>query len=755
LHLFAETNDDQKVVAIFQEAKDGVSLLYFYFCKLHLCYLFEDYDEAVKNAIKAEQYLEGRVRLTIIPCFFFYNSLARLAIYSTLNDREQKKILDKVQANQSKMKYWAEHAPMNFLHKFYLVEAEKDRVLGKYLQAMDNYDQAITLAQENEYIHEEALANELAAKFYLERGKLKIAQTYLIDAYYGYIRWGAIAKITYLERQYPQLLAPLLKETKSSKSFSEKNTCSSSTILSVDRNNQSIVSRSNTSISDSLDLEAVIKASVTLSGEIQLEQQISSIMQVVMENAGASKGVLILHDNRNTDLTIAAVSSTSTYTPIHIEFPSTRLESSRDVPITLINYIKRTQEILVLDNLKDKPHLTDDKYILVQQPKSLLGLPMINQGKLLGILYLENNLTAGVFTYNRVELIKLISTQAAICLENAMLYQNLAQAAERLEEYNHTLEEKVAERTREIHEKNESLNKALKELRNTQTQLIQSEKMSSLGQMVAGIAHEINNPINFIHGNVSHAREYVQSLLEFIDIYRQEVTNTSVLIKEKSLEIELDFLVKDLPKLLNSMEVGTSRIRNIVLGLRNFSRLDEAEIKPVDIHEGIDNTLMILYHRLKAKRERVEITVIKEYGQLPPVNCYASELNQVFMNLLVNAIDALEESLVKCHLSFVGNEEQRTEDKEQMATPTICIRTLSTEKQTVKILIADNGSGIPANVQQKIFDPFFTTKPVGSGTGLGLSISYQIIVEKHKGNITCNSTFGKGTEFIIEIPMKQ
>ncbi|GAA6617798.1 AAA family ATPase [Scytonema sp. NUACC26] len=748
LCLFAQANDDQKVVAIFQEAKDGVALLYFYFCKLHLCYLFQDYDEAVENATKAEQYVEGRVRLTMIPCFYFYDSLARLAIYSTLSDLEQKKFLDKIQANQSKMKHWAEHAPMNYLHKFYLVEAERYRVLGEYLQAMDNYDQAITLAQENEYIHEEALANELAAKFYLERGKLKIAQTYLIDAYYGYIRWGAIAKITHLEQHYPQILTPILKETKHSKSFSEKNTSSSSTILSVDRNNQSIVSRSNTSISDSLDLEAVIKASVTLSGEIQLEQQISTIMQVVMENAGASKCVLILHENQNGYLTIAAVSSTSTHTPIHIEFPSTPLESSRDVPITLINYVKRTREILVLDDLKDKPFLIDDKYILAQQPKSLLSLPIINQGKLLGILYLENNLTAGAFTHNRVELLKLISTQAAISLENAMLYQNLAQATERLEEYNHTLEEKVAERTREIHKKNQSLKKALKELRNTQTQLIQSEKMSSLGQMIAGIAHEINNPINFIHGNVSHAREYVQSLLELIEIYRQEVANTSPLIKEKVLEIELDFLVKDLPKLLDSMFVGTSRIRNIVLGLRNFSRLDEAEMKPVDIHEGMNNTLMILHHRLKAKRERTEITVIKEYGQLPPVTCYASELNQVFMNIIVNAIDALEEGL------GTRNKGQGIINS-QSPIPTILIRTLATEKQTVKILIADNGSGIPANVQQRIFDPFFTTKPVGSGTGLGLSISYQIIVDKHKGNITCNSTLGKGTEFLIEIPMKQ
>ena len=272
----------------------------------------------------------------------------------------------------------------------------------------------------------------------------------------------------------------------------------------------------------------------------------------------------------------------------------------------------------------------------------------------------------------------------------------------------------------------------------TQAQLIQTEKMSSLGQMVAGIAHEINNPVNFIHGNISHASKYVQNLVDVISIYQQEYNDSNSVVTEKASEIDLDFVLEDLPKLLNSIEVGTSRIRDIVLGLRNFSRLDEAEMKSVDIHEGIENTLMILQHRFKVNDSHPEIKIIKEYGQLPKITCYPSQLNQVFMNILSNGIDALEESQQKCQI--IGN-------------PTIRISTELIDSNTVRILIADNASGIEEKVLRKIFDPFFTTKPVGSGTGLGLSISYQIVVEKHKGQLVCNSKVGKGTEFLIDIPV--
>ena len=257
--------------------------------------------------------------------------------------------------------------------------------------------------------------------------------------------------------------------------------------------------------------------------------------------------------------------------------------------------------------------------------------------------------------------------------------------------------------------------------------------MSSLGQLVAGIAHEINNPISFISGNLIPANEYVESLIELINLYQNFIQQSPPEIELKIAEIELDYLIEDLPKLIDSMKIGAERIRDIVVSLRNFSRLDEAEMKYVDIHSGIDSTLVILQHQLTSNNKYPEIEVIKEYSQLPQINCYASELNQVFINIISNAIDALREK--------------------QQNKPRITIRTSKLDLQNIIISIADNGIGINKSVVDKIFDPFFTTKPVGSGTGLGLSTSYSIVVEKHGGKLSCNSVVGKGTEFVIEIPV--
>ncbi|MGA9381321.1 MAG: ATP-binding protein [Phormidium sp.] len=328
-------------------------------------------------------------------------------------------------------------------------------------------------------------------------------------------------------------------------------------------------------------------------------------------------------------------------------------------------------------------------------------------------------------------------------LRNAIIKIVLRQADE-LAQLNAALQESEARER----EKAAQLEQALKELQRTQTQLVQSEKMSALGQMVAGIAHEINNPINFIYGNLSHADEYTQDLLDLLSLYQKYFPVPGDEITEKAEQVELDFLVEDLPKLLASMKLGAERIREIVLALRNFSRLDESEMKFVDIHEGIDSTLLILSNRLKSNPNRTGIEVIKEYGKLPKVECYAGQLNQVFMNILANAIDALEEGIENHSLVNWGKEDSK------YSSPTIEIRTELVQTNYVSIRIKDNGSGIPKEMQSRLFDPFFTTKIVGKGTGIGLAISYAVVVEKHQGKLTCTSTKGKGAEFIIEIPIK-
>ncbi len=289
----------------------------------------------------------------------------------------------------------------------------------------------------------------------------------------------------------------------------------------------------------------------------------------------------------------------------------------------------------------------------------------------------------------------------------------------------------------------QELEQALSNFQKAQLQLIQNEKMSALGQLVAGVAHEINNPVNFIYGNLNYANSYVQDLLQIVRLYQQHCRPAIPELQEAEASIDLNFLMNDLPKIMASMKVGAERIQQIVVSLRNFSRLDEAKIKPVNIHEGIDSTLMILQSRINANADNLEVKIFKHYSEVPLVECYAGQINQVFMNLLVNALDALEEREKECSVEEI-----------QQNPSQISIYTELSSPNWVTIRIVDNGSGITSNIQQRLFDPFFTTKEVGKGTGLGLSISHQIITERHQGTLSCRSVRGEGSEFTIAIPIR-
>ncbi len=416
----------------------------------------------------------------------------------------------------------------------------------------------------------------------------------------------------------------------------------------------------------------------------------------------------------------------------------------------------------VLENIKDKTYLAfaylkgTDWYFVTVYPKSLLSSFAIKTIKFILIAALISLIIEIVLLFSVLdkeiakplnELITVADNISAGKLDITLELKREDEIGRLATSFNimatqlnttfSNLENSKAELENRVEERTQELQNALVILRNTQAQMLQAEKMSALGQTVAGVAHEINNPVNFIHANIQYIQTYIKDLLELVVIYQEYFPETPEFLQYKIDEIELEFIKEDSAKILKSMNIGSVRIREIVKSLRSFSRLDEADYKQVDIHEGIDNTLLILQHRLKNNSTQSAIKIIKDYAQIPLVECYAGKLNQVFMNILGNAIDALTEF--------------RTSD----IIATISISTQVIDKNYVRICIADNGTGINEEVSKNIFNPFFTTKPVGKGTGLGLSISYQIIVEIHKGKIYCDSELGKGTKFVIEIPIRQ
>lgn len=377
----------------------------------------------------------------------------------------------------------------------------------------------------------------------------------------------------------------------------------------------------------------------------------------------------------------------------------------------------------IVNNVFADPRFTQ----ISAKVSSIICVPLTSKKQVIGAIVMCSE-TPTTYSTKDWKLLSILALQTAGAIEKALLYEQSCAAAQ------------VAQ------EQAQQLQRTLFELQQTQTKLIQSEKMSSLGNLVAEVAHDMNNPINYVSGNLSHIQEYTQELLNLLQIYQQYYSQPIPEIQAVLDNLDLEFLIEDLTKTLSSMSLGVGRMRQLAMSLRNFSRLDQVEMKPVDIHEGIDSTLLILQSRLKPKEKNLGIQIIKEYGKIPLIEGYANQLNQVFMNLIANAIDALEESMISCQWPVIT---EKTTDSFQ-----IRISTEMVDSNWLKIQIADNGPGIPESLQKRLFEPFFTTKPSGKGTGLGLSISYQII-EKHRGLLRCLSQPGEGTSFCIEIPVMQ
>ncbi|MBD2598129.1 AAA family ATPase [Nostoc spongiaeforme FACHB-130] len=693
-------NQEQSLPQL-QATNQRTALFYWFFNQSILYYIFAKNYEAIQTSAETAQYLDGVVGMFIVPLYFWFDALIQLAQYTESTPVEERQfILLKVQQHQEKLQYWATLSPVNHQHRWQLIEAERYRVIGKRADAVDAYDRAIAGAKANGFIQDEALANELAAKFYLNWEKEKVAAGYMQEAYYCYSRWGAKAKVADLETNYPDLLRPILQQAEVSTSI--LSTLATISPLTVSPHPSDRKSSSITNINNSLDFAIILKASQALSSTIHLDELLHQLTQIILQNSGADRCALMLLSETG-EWQVRAIATLN-----ETQLCAEPLINNPHIPVKLIQYVKNTQEFVVIDNLETTLPVIGD-YLRQHQPKSLLCLPLLHQGHLIGILYLNNQLTCGVFTQARILILNFLCTQAAISLENARLYQQSQNYAQQLER--------------------------------SQLQVVQSEKMASLGNLVAGVAHEINNPIGFLNGSINNARDYVQDLLDYIALYQEHHPQAATTVKQKAKEIDLEFLTEDLPKLLNSMKGATDRITSISNSLRTFSRADTEYKVSANLHEGLDSTLLILKYRLKANEFRPEIQIIQEFGDLPPIECFPGQLNQVFMNILANAIDMFDEMA------------QTQSFKELEANPQIITIRTEVISNQVDIRIRDNGKGMTQEVQKKIFDHLFTTKAVGKGTGLGLSIARQIVVEKHGGRLEVQSQVGQGSEFCIYLPI--
>lgn len=810
-----------------EQTDDRLMVGLVYINKLYLNYLFGQYEAAVSAANMAAQYLDGVMGMFTVAIFYFYDSLARLAYLPIAAMEEQAILLEQVRQNHAKMAIWAASCPENCQHKYDLVEAEYHRTQGQKLEALEAYDRAIAGAKTHGYLQEEALANELAMQFYRDWGKQTSAEAYAKQAYYGYARWGAKAKVVDLETRYPDLLRPILQAPSPSEGLVNTLMTLSSTAVSVYSGNRHGSGR--TSLNQSFDFASILEAAKLLASTLQLSDLLRHLPQIILKNSGGDRCVLLLPD-ASKNLQVRAISTLGE--TVCVEEP---LANNPQLPVNLIQYVKNCREAVII-NEPNCELPVQDPYVTSGAVQSLACLPILGNDNLLGIVYLSSQVTRDIFDANRIAVLSFLSSQAATALANAKLYDEIqtrelhyrslikaipdlimrigrdgrylefvaspnfkvlgtlsewvgehvstelpeAVTQQRLAAVEKTLESqkiqiyeqimpigdevqyeevrvvpngqnevlmlvrdisdrKLAEAA--LRQRSQDLEQALAELQSIQLQLVQSEKMSALGGVVAGVAHEINNPLGCILGNISATRDYVNDLLGLLDLYGQAFPNPGEEIVNELAAIDIDYVRTDVDKLIQAMQDSGDRIRAISRSLRTFSRADTDSKQRFNLQDGLDSTLLILRHRLKGNEYRPAIEVVTDYGDVPEIFCFPGQLNQVFMNILANAVDAFDETC-----------QGRSFQDLKAAAQRITIRT-ERAAGGVKITLADNGPGIPDDIQDQIFDHLFTTKGVGKGTGLGLAIARQIVVEAHGGSLTVDSQVNQGTAFSIQLPL--
>lgn len=623
----------------------------------------------------------------LAPEVLFNYALCMTRVWPKVDAETKDRFTRRLSRIRRLFKVWAETSPANYQHKYALIEAEYRSVRRRpWHQVMPLYDEAIEGAAKHGFLHIQALANEFHGRYWARQGKERLARLYLTEARYLYRQWGSAAKVRGLGEKYPQWLPP--------EDFRGAIPAGAAAVPSWDKNIPG-ASETGSRTGDAVDLSTVLRMSQAISGEIRSDRLLSQLLSLSMENAGAERGCLILA--HPSGWAVEAFADAQGQRQVLKSVP---LQEFGDVvPLGIIQYAIRTGSAIVLHNACEEGRFVRDLFVRKHHLRSVLCLPVIRQGRTEGALYLENNLTAGAFTPDRVEVLRLLSGQAAISMMNARMYETM---------------------DREIQERTEAL-------RRTQQQMVEAEKMASLGQLTAGVAHEINNPINFVASSVPSLKRDVEDLLEAVAGYESllregGMAEQAAHIRER---FELDYTVQEVSDLLRSIEEGARRTAAIVSELRTFSRADENDLQTTDVRSGIESTLTLLRGRYEP-----HIRVIRHYGEgIPSIEGYPGKLNQVWMNVLVNAIQAISDT-GEIHIWVEAGPDQ------------------------VHVRIRDTGQGMPVEVRRHIFEPFFTTKDVGSGTGLGLSITYGIVTD-HGGSIAVESQPGEGTTFSISLPLRQ
>ena len=675
----------------------------FYVSSATLAYTFGRYARAAERAATAEPYLNAMLGQVTLVQHNLYQSLALLALCEGASPEERAAHLAKVDANQEQMKLWAAHGQANFTHKLRLVAAERLRASGQLVEAMAAFDEAAEGAARSGFVNEEALAYERAAALYFALGRDRIATSYLAEARYAYVRWGATAKVAAIDAAHPSLLKRQAHVTATD-----------------------TLDTTSTTGGVAVDLVTVMKAAQTISGEIVLDRLLEAVMRSVLESAGAQRGLLIAPRDGalvvEVERSSLGASAGARHAPV---------DGNASLCAAIVHYVERTKESVVLRDAAKTGLFTADPYVVGCQSRSILCAPLINQGKLTAILYLENNLTVGAFTEDRLEVLRILSAQAALSIHNARLYGNLEGARARLAEYSQTLEHKVEERTAELREKNDELETTLTQLRATQQQLVMQEKLASLGALTAGIAHEIRNPLNFINNFAELSAELA---VELGDLVRPLAPK----IGPQTIE-DVDQILEDLGQNVRKIAEHGKRADAIVTGMLMHSRETSGTRAEADLNAILAESVSLTYHGMKAREPEYNLKIVAEYDEgVGLVDLMAMEMSRVFVNIINNACYATREKRRALGPEFA---------------PLLAVRTKSYEDR-VEVRLRDNGTGIPADVVDRVFHPFFTTKPAGEGTGLGMSISHEIVVQGHQGDIRVDTQVGEFTELIITLPRK-